>query len=78
MTNQRRDQMGESRQKTATPVSFSIRMDKSLKEQSERVFHALGMTLTTAIQVFLKKAIAEGGLPFEVRLPQKPTSGDKS
>ena len=69
--------MEESKQKTVLPVSFSIRMDKCLKERSEQVFHALGMTLTTAIQIFLKKAIAEGGLPFEVRLQQKPMSGGK-
>ena len=48
-------------------VNFSIRMNSELKAQSEELFRALGMNLTTAIQIFLKKCVAVGGLPFEVR-----------
>ena len=48
-------------------VNFSIRMNSELKAQSEELFRALGMNLTTAIQIFLKKAVAVGGLPFDVR-----------
>ena len=50
-------------------VNFSIRMNSELKTQSEDLFHALGMSLTTAIQIFLKKAVSVGGLPFDVRVP---------
>ena len=52
---------------TPTGVNFSIRMNSELKAQSEDLFRALGMNLTTAIQIFLKKCVAVGGLPFEVR-----------
>ena len=48
-------------------VNFSIRMNSELKAQSEDLFRALGMNLTTAIQIFLKKCVAVGGLPFDVR-----------
>jgi len=48
-------------------VNFSIRMNSELKAQSEDLFRALGLNLTTAIQIFLKKCVAVGGLPFEVR-----------
>ena len=48
-------------------VNFSIRMNSELKAQSEELFRTLGMNLTTAIQIFLKKCVAVGGLPFEVR-----------
>ena len=50
-------------------VNFSIRMNSELKAQSEDLFRALGMNLTTAIQIFLKKCVAVGGLPFDVRVP---------
>ena len=55
----------------ATPagVNFSIRMNSELKAQSEDLFRALGMNLTTAIQIFLKKCVSVGGLPFDVRVP---------
>ena len=55
--------------------SYTHRIDSELRTQSEAVFAALGMSLGTAINVFLKRAVAVGGFPFEVRLdiPAKET-----
>ncbi len=55
--------------KKSAGVNFSVRMNKELKIQSEELFRALGMNLTSAIQVFLTRSLAVGGLPFDVRLP---------
>lgn len=48
--------------------SYTHRIDSDLRAQSEAIFSALGMTLGTAINVFLKKSVAVGGFPFDVRL----------
>jgi DNA-damage-inducible protein J len=62
--------MIQTRERTVpTGVNFSIRMNSELKTQSEDLFRALGMNMTTAIQIFLKKAVSVGGLPFDVRVP---------
>ena len=62
--------MIQTRERIASAgVNFSIRMNSDLKAQSEDLFRALGMNLTTAIQIFLKKALSVGGLPFDVRVP---------
>ena len=53
-------------------VNFSVRMSSELKTQSEELYRALGIPLTTAIQVFLKKSLAVGGLPFELRVSPPP------
>ena len=53
-------------------VNFSVRMSSKLKTQSEELYHALGMPLTTAIQVFLKKSLAVGGLSFELKVSPPP------
>lgn len=53
-------------------VNFSVRMSSELKTQSEELYRALGMPLTTAIQVFLKKSLAVGGLPFELKVSPLP------
>ena len=55
--------------------SYTHRIDPELRAQSEAVFAALGMPLGTAINVFLRKAVAVGGFPFDVRLdhPTKET-----
>ena len=48
--------------------SYTHRIDSELRAQSEAIFAALGMSLGTAINVFLKKSVAVGGFPFDVRL----------
>ena len=49
-------------------TNFSIRMDAEVKKQCEEIYSQLGMSLTTAINVFLRQSIRYKGLPFEVRL----------
>ncbi len=50
-------------------MSFiQIRIDDSLKNQATMLFDELGIDLSTAIRLFLKKSLQVGGLPFEVRL----------
>jgi len=48
--------------------SYTHRIDSELRSQSEAIYTALGMSLGTAINVFLKKSVAVGGFPFDVRL----------
>ena len=59
----------------ADTTNFSLRIDNDLKKQSEVLFAELGMNLTTAINVFLRQAVRDGGFPFKVRLdvPNKRT-----
>ena len=49
-------------------TSYTHRIDSELKSQSEAIYAALGMPLGTAINVFLRKSVAVGGFPFDVRL----------
>ena len=51
-------------------TTFSVRMDKQVKQDSEQIFQELGINLTTAINVFLRQAVRTGGFPFEVKLEQ--------
>lgn len=57
-------------------VNLNIRTDKEVKAQAEKVFNALGLNMTTAVNIFLRQAIRENGIPFEVRLnvPNKTTA----
>lgn len=48
-------------------TNFSVRLDSDLKKQSEALYGELGVNLTTAINVFLRKSLKVGGFPFEVR-----------
>ena len=51
-------------------TSMTIRMDSAVKQQAQELFAALGMDMTTAVNIFLRQAIQRQGLPFEVALKQ--------
>ncbi len=50
----------------ATTAKININTDLETKQAAESLFEALGMNMTTAINVFLKKAIQYKGIPFDV------------
>lgn len=56
-------------------TNFTISLDNDLIKQSEAMYHELGIDLSTAIIVFLRKSIEVGGFPFDVRTkePNKDT-----
>ena len=56
----------------ATLSNDTYRIDPVIRAQSEALFSKLGMSLGTAIHVFLKKALRVGGFPFDVSL-ETPT-----
>lgn len=48
-------------------VSTNITIDADVKKQSQELFANLGLDLSTAINIYLKKALLEQGIPFEVK-----------
>lgn len=54
----------------ATTTNFTVRMDSAIKKQCEAMYGELGLSLTTAINVFLRKSLSVGGFPFDVRMEQ--------
>jgi DNA-damage-inducible protein J len=46
--------------------SVTVRMDKELKKHAESLFSDLGMNMSTAINIFVRQAVREGGIPFEI------------
>lgn len=56
-------------------ANFTVRIDSEIKAQAELLFEELGMTLSTAFNVFLRQALREGGIPFTVQTskPNKET-----
>ena len=44
-----------------------MRMDTQLRDDANSLFDSLGLDMSTAVKIFLKKCLAEGGIPFEVK-----------
>ena len=47
-------------------TNINIRMDSDLKRQFENFCADMGMTMTTAFNIFAKKAVREYRIPFEI------------
>lgn len=45
-------------------VNVTIRMDKNVKKEADELFSDLGLTLSSAINIFVKQAIREQRIPF--------------
>ena len=46
--------------------NINIRVDNEVKAKAQDVFSSLGLDMTTAINIFLRQAIRQQGLPFPV------------
>lgn len=58
-------------------TNLNIRIDKTVKESSEKVFEELGLNMTTAVNIFLRQVIRVNGIPFEIKgsIPKQETIG---
>lgn len=56
---------------------LQVRMDENLKKQCAELYKTLGLSLSEAVKLFLKRSLEEDGLPFsmnrEKSLDEKPT-----
>jgi addiction module antitoxin, relB/dinJ family len=51
-------------------VSTSIKIDARTKKEAQELFKDMGMSLTTAVNIFLKQAVREQRIPFYVGQPK--------
>ena len=53
-------------------TTVTIRVNSTTKKQAQKLFGDLGLDMSTAINMFLKKSINEEAIPFEVSTTRKP------
>lgn len=49
-------------------AAIQIRVDEELKKQATAIYNELGIDLSSAVRMFLKKSVQEGGIPFDTKL----------
>ena len=49
------------------------RTDEVLKDKVESIFHKLGLSTTSAINLFYHQVVLTNGIPFDVRIPNATT-----
>lgn len=48
-------------------TNINIRVDENLKKEADQLFSDFGLSMSTAITMFLKSAVSNGGIPFEIK-----------
>ena len=47
-------------------ATINVKTDSELKKQAESLFSDLGKNMTTALNIFLRQAVRENRIPFEI------------
>ncbi|HHV14967.1 MAG TPA: type II toxin-antitoxin system RelB/DinJ family antitoxin [Gelria sp.] len=52
----------------AKSSNLYIRIEPDVKEQAEKVFEGLGISMSNAVGLFLRQVVINQGIPFELKL----------
>lgn len=55
-----------------------VRIDDELKNQATAVYDALGIDLSTAVRMFLKRSVMVNGVPFNMTLPKNDYKAERA
>lgn len=53
-------------------ITISARIDEQTKDSAEEIANSIGLSLSAAINIFLKRFVTDQGFPFDVRLKSTP------
>lgn len=51
-------------------TNLNVRVDSTLKQESDMLFKDLGLNMSTAINMFLTKCVKTSSIPFEISEPK--------
>ena len=54
-------------------TTIQVRLDKRTKEQAQKVFRTLDISMSEAIKLFLRQVALQRGIPFEIKIPNALT-----
>jgi DNA-damage-inducible protein J len=54
----------------AKSANINIRIDPETKQEAEALYRSFGITISDAVNIFLRQSLMVGGLPFEMRQPR--------
>ena len=56
-------------------IRLTVRVNRELKENAEALFAYLGLNISNAVNIFLRKAVDQNGIPFPVDTDSKWLGG---
>lgn len=55
-----------------------VRIDDDLKNQAAAIYDALGIDLSTAVRMFLKRSVMVNGIPFSMTVPKQNVKAERA
>jgi len=49
-------------------ASLNVKIDRSVKKEADSIANAMGMTLSTAINIFVRQMVYERAIPFRIHM----------
>lgn len=62
---------GGNKMNTAKTATMNVRIQENVKDQAESILNKLGLTRTTAIDLFYRQIIMNNGIPFPLEVKTK-------
>lgn len=57
----------------AATAMIHVRVDEEVKTQAAETLALMGLSVSDAVRVFLKRVVADKAMPFDVRVPNAET-----
>jgi len=51
-------------------ASLNVKIDRSVKKEADSIANAMGMTLSTAINIFVRQMVNERAIPFKIHMAE--------
>lgn len=55
-------------------ATIQVRMDSALKKETETALKSMGLSMSTAINLFCRQVVNQGRIPFEIVAPSIPNA----
>ena len=59
-------------------TNLNVRVDSTLKQESDMLFKELGLNMSTAINMFLTKCVKTSSIPFKIEEPTPSKEFEKA
>ena len=56
-------------------TTLQIRIEDELKMQATAICNELGLDISTAVRLFLRKIVLDGGIPFDMKVSETTRKG---
>lgn len=57
----------------STTTMVHVRVDNETKAQAKEALSAMGLSVSDAVRIFLKRVVAEQAMPIELKVPNAET-----